>query len=364
MFNWKGKTLLGVAALACAYSAAMPAMALDLSGKTVTWIVPFREGGGTDRLTRILAPKLAENLPGNPTVLVLNQPGGGSVTSANAFHTEAANDGTTLIMASTSTLLPVLLGSSIAKYDPNEWVAIMGFARGATMYGIADQIGVSIARTDLTSDYQALNDASLRFGTETPIAAEMLDLVSMHLLDIDARVVFGLSSKDAEAAFLRGEMNLNSDNTGSYIKDWGDDPSVVPVWSYGVVSQDGSVLRDPDLPNVPSYPEFYEAVKGEAPDGLGYQLQRAIMNTKVMLSKSIMLPSGTSDEIRDVYLDAMRKVVEDPEVVAALPREVGSMPLNFGDETQRAIAAGTEMDPAVRDWANQFLQENYDASLD
>ena len=364
MIKHTRRMVLGLAAASLIVPTATFAQDFTLDGETVTWVVPFREGGGTDRLTRILATTLGENLPGNPNVIVLNQPGGGSVTAANAFHTNTPNDGTTLIMASTSTFLPVLLGADVASYDPNEWVAITGFARGATMYGISEQIGVAGDGADLIADHEGLMGSNLRFGLETPISAEMLDLVSLHLLDIEARVIFGLSSSDAEAAFLRGEMNLNTDNTRSYLGDWGEDPEVVPVWAYGVISEDGSLQRDPDLPDTPTFPEFYEAVTGEAPSGLGYDLQQALMNAKVMISKAIMLPPGTPDHIRDVYIEAMRVVTEDPDVVAALPREVGSMPLNFGEETQRAIAAGTSMDPAVRDWANAFLMENYDSSLD
>ena len=40
------------------------------------------------------------------------------------------------------------------------------------------------------------------------------------------------------------------------------------------------------------------------------------------------------------------------------------VPLNFGDDTQRALASGTEMDPKVRDWAANFLMERFDTSLD
>jgi hypothetical protein len=330
----------------------------------VTWIVPFSEGGGTDRLTRLLARSLAANLPGNPNVVVLNQPGGGSITAANAFHRNAPADGTTLIMASTSTFLPVLLEADVAEFDPNEWVAITGFARGALMYGIAEQLGVTGNGADPAADVAGLRASNLRFGLETPISAEMLDLVSLNLLDIDARVIFGLSSSDAEAAFLRGEMNLNTDSTFAYLGDWGDDPSVVALWTYGVINEDGSLSRDPDLPEVPTFPEFYETVTGEAPSGLGYELHMALMNAKVMISKAIMLPPGTPDNIRDVYITAMRAVIADPDVAAALPREVGSMPLTFGAATQRSIAGGTSMSPEVRAWANDFLSTNYDTTLD
>jgi hypothetical protein len=59
----------------------------------------------------------------------------------------------------------------------------------------------------------------------------------------------------------------------------------------------------------------------------------------------------------------MRKVTSDPEIIAALPREVGSMPLNFGDETQQAMATGTAIAPEVREWAAEFLMERFDTSL-
>ena len=351
-----------VAATAVAVSGFTPAMAFTLEGKTVTWIVGFSEGGGTDRLTRVLQSKLSEHLPGNPNVIVLNKPGGGSVIASNDFHKNAPADGTTLIMASTSGLLPVLLGSKVANYDPNEWVAVAGFARGATMYAISGELGVG--HNDMKADYEALKSANIRFGTETPLSAELLEFVSMEMLGVDARYVFGLSSKDAEAAFQRAEMNVNTDNTRSYLKDYGDDPKVNPVWSYGVVGADGKLVRDPDLPDTPTFPEFYEAVNGKAPEGVAYELQQSLMNAKVMLSKSVMLPRGTPDNIRQVYIDAMKKVTSEPDVVKALPREIGSMPLNFGDDTQRAMASGTAMSPEVRAWAAKFLKERFDTDLD
>jgi len=356
------KLLTGaVAAFAITVPGTVQAQDFTLEGQTVTWIVGFSAGGGTDRLTRVLQTKLSEHLPGNPNVIVLNKPGGGSVIASNDFQKNAPADGTMLIMASTSTLLPVLLGSDVAQYNPNELVAVTGFARGAAMYAISDELGLGY--TDMQADYEALQNANIRFGTETPLSAELLDFVSMEMLGVDARYVFGLSSKDAEAAFQRGEMNVNTDNTRSYLKDYGEDPKVNPVWSYGVSDENVNLQRDPDLPDVPTFPEFYEAVKGSAPEGTAYELQKSLMNAKVMLSKAVMLPKGTPDHIREVYIDALKAVTSEPDVVAALPREIGSMPLNFGDETQRAMASGTEMVPEVREWAARFLKERFDTDL-
>lgn len=360
----RNRLLTGAALAAIAVPSLGTAQDLTLAGETVTIIVPFAEGGGADRLARILLPGLSENLPGNPNIIVVNQPGGGGVTAANAFHGEEATDGTMLLMASTSTFLPKMLGAEIARFDPTEWTAVAGFPRGALVYGIKDQLGVEGGGTDLSADYAALKDADIRFGLSTPIAAEMLDLVALDLMDLEPRVIFGLDSSAAEAAFMRSELNMNTDNTLSFISNFQEDPNIVALWSYGVLAEDGSLQKDPNLPELPTFEEFYESATGSAPEGQGYELLRNLMNAKVMISKALMLPPGTSDEVRDMYVAAMREVVTNPDVRAVLDNELGQMPVNYGEETARAIASGTQMAPEVRDWANTFLMENYDTSLD
>ena len=113
MTHWTKSLALGALAAVSTVALTLPAQAVDFSGKTIEWIVPFREGGGTDRLTRILQPKLAALLPGNPTVLVLNQPGGGSIKASNKFHRSAPSDGTMLFTASTLALGAALQGNNL-----------------------------------------------------------------------------------------------------------------------------------------------------------------------------------------------------------------------------------------------------------
>ena len=78
--------LIAAAGLFVSLAGILPASAVDYSGKKITIIVPFKEGGGTDGLARLFAPYLQKELPGNPDVIVLNQPGGGGVTGSNKFQ--------------------------------------------------------------------------------------------------------------------------------------------------------------------------------------------------------------------------------------------------------------------------------------
>ena len=51
---------------------------VDFSNKNIDWIIPFKEGGGSDKWARFYAPLLSEALPGQPSVTVKNIPGAGS----------------------------------------------------------------------------------------------------------------------------------------------------------------------------------------------------------------------------------------------------------------------------------------------
>ena len=65
--------------------ASFSASAADFAGKTITLMVPFPTGGGVDLWARFNAPLLARHLPGKPSIVVKNSPGGGSTSGANLF---------------------------------------------------------------------------------------------------------------------------------------------------------------------------------------------------------------------------------------------------------------------------------------
>jgi len=63
-------------------------------GKTVRIVVGVGVGSGYDITARAIARHLGTHIPGNPTVIVQNQPGAGSVAMANAVYNNGPFDGT------------------------------------------------------------------------------------------------------------------------------------------------------------------------------------------------------------------------------------------------------------------------------
>jgi tripartite-type tricarboxylate transporter receptor subunit TctC len=95
-------------ALAAALNA-MPAVAQDFyRGKTVTILAGFSPGGGFDLNARVLARHIGRHIPGNPTVVVQNMAGAGSLTAVHYLDLSAAKDGTVLnISTSAISAIPV-----------------------------------------------------------------------------------------------------------------------------------------------------------------------------------------------------------------------------------------------------------------
>ena len=88
-------------AIAAAIAAAMPEAAQTegtpfYQGKQVTIVVGFTTGGTYDATARLFARHLGKHLPGNPSVIVRNMPGSGSLVATLNLYNAAPKDGTTL----------------------------------------------------------------------------------------------------------------------------------------------------------------------------------------------------------------------------------------------------------------------------
>lgn len=116
-----GKKSISLFAIVALFFGGAGVQAADFSGETVEWIIPFKEGGGSDKWARLYAPYLSEALPGKPNVVVKNVPGGGSTTGANQFSQRAKPDGLTILGTSGSTQFPFLLGDQRVQYDYADW---------------------------------------------------------------------------------------------------------------------------------------------------------------------------------------------------------------------------------------------------
>jgi len=118
------RPLTCVAALLLAASAAW-AQTVSFKGKTVTMIIGYPAGGGTDLVGRVVASVLGRYLPGEPAVIVQNVPGADGLTALNYFAQQANPDGLTLTMGSGSR--KITDDFTAVPYDEVEaWMTTLG----------------------------------------------------------------------------------------------------------------------------------------------------------------------------------------------------------------------------------------------
>ena len=107
---------------------------VSFEGRTVTLIIPFKEGGGTSRVFRFFQPYLTKYLPGNPVVQLQNIPGGGTIKGVNHFHNNQVADGTMLLATSSSVNLVQATGNKLAESDLSQYEPVLSLATTTHWY--------------------------------------------------------------------------------------------------------------------------------------------------------------------------------------------------------------------------------------
>lgn len=86
-------------------------------GKTIRFVVGFSAGGGFDTYTRLIARHFGKHVPGNPSTVVENKTGAGSLIAANFIYNSADPDGLTIGNWIGPLVLQHVMGRKAAKID-------------------------------------------------------------------------------------------------------------------------------------------------------------------------------------------------------------------------------------------------------
>lgn len=352
---------LGLAAsIAGSSIAEAAAQKVDFSGKRIEMIVPFPPGGGSDVYSRALAPFLEKHLPGNPTILIRNVPGGGSITGANQFQSRAKPDGTYVLVSSSSTVMNFVFQRAKFELELDKMQPVLLSPQGSVIYA-APSLGIKSAR-----EIAKLKGQALTFGGGGPTGAEMRMTTSLELLGLQAKYVWGIARGPVRLAFERGETNINYDTTPGYLKNAMQlvkAGKAVPLFALGVLDDKGNLVRDPNFPDLPSFAEVYEFMHGKKPSGPAYEAWKAILQMGVMANKALLLPAGTPKPIVDAWRAAVQKTLADPEFDKYAAAVVEGYPQFVGDAATPIMKSATTLSPEVWTWIKTFLKEKHDVTL-
>ena len=334
---------------------------VNFQGTTVEWIIPFSTGGGSDTWARFNAPFFSKYLPGNPNVIVVNEPGGGSTTGANMFASRARPDGMTFLGTSGSTQFPYLLGDPRVRYEYKDWEIAMVSPTGGVVY-TTPATGVKSAE-----EIGKLTGQKLVYASQGATSLDLVPMLAFDLLGFEVQHVFGFKGRgDGRLAFERGEVNIDYQTSSAYLTNvvpLVERGEAIPLFSYGILDEDGNPQRDPTFPDLPIVEEVYEMLHGKAPSGPDYEAYQAFNTAGFAAQKMMVLPKGTPADIVEAYREAVRKVVKDPEYLASKEAVLGT----YEQVTDRAALAlfkrGTTIAPEVRERVVEMLAQKYNVRI-
>lgn len=363
LLNTTRRGAIGLALGATAtFALAIPASAeVSFEGKTIEWIIPFSPGGGSDTWARFNAPLLSKYLPGSPTVVVVNEPGGGSTKGSNLFAARARPDGLTILGTSGSTQFPYLLGDPRVRYEYADWKIAMASPTGGVVY-TSPSTGVTGP-----DDIAKLADQKLVYASQGATSLDLVPLLGFKMMGLDVQHVFGFKGRgDGRLAFERGETNIDYQTSSSYIKNvlpLVEAGTAVPLFSWGALDEDGNLVRDPTFPDLPHFAEAYEIMTGTAPEGPDYEAYLAFFTAGFPAQKMVFLPEDTPQEIVDAYQAAVVAMKEDPDYLANKEAILGTYEQVTGKAAQALFEKGTTISPELRKQVVDMLSADYGVKL-
>jgi tripartite-type tricarboxylate transporter receptor subunit TctC len=205
--------------------------------------IGFSPGGGFDRGGRVVGRHINKYIPGHPTIVVQNMPGGGSLRVLNWIFAKAPKDGTAFGHFHPAAVREELLGGKGVLFKAREFTWIGSFNR---------ERAVTFVRAD--SGIKTIQDAMKRsvvIGATSPRSGGgSYPRIINNVLGTKFDVIVGYGSTgESTLAMERGEVQ----GIGSW--SWSQLKTRKKKWiknKFVNVLIHVSIAKHPDLPNVPT----------------------------------------------------------------------------------------------------------------
>lgn len=290
------------------------------AGRTVSMLVGSGPGGLTDTSARLIARFLERHIPGEPTVIVQNMPGGGGVTMANHVFRSVPRDGTVMGYSSPGMITAELLEPNRAKYQGNRLNWIGSAFRSTNTIAVLDTAG-AITLEDARTKEIFLGAS----GRGSPLF--QIPTLANALLGLRINIITGYEGGSAVVlAMERGEV----DGQAIALDFWAN---LRPAWL-----SNGSLIHllrigPPDPDRAPGVPHLRELVDTDRDRALV-----DLVEIGFTLGWPLFTPPGVPQERVVVLREAFARLVEDPEFArvaqTSLHIELDPIP---GDELTRYV---------------------------
>jgi tripartite-type tricarboxylate transporter receptor subunit TctC len=272
-------------------------------GKTIHFVVGAPAGGGYDTYTRAIARHIGKHIPGNPSMLIDNKDGAGSLIAANYVYNKAEPDGLTIGVWISGQIIRQALGDKSAKFDGRKFGWIGAPSKGAPTCAIMGFTGLK-TWDDVLHSKRSIRVGGVRAGTAYDDVPTILNNVAGTKFDVisgfagTAPVRLALQKREVEGACLGWESMSVSNRA---MLDAKGEDKLIPFITH-------KKLEDPEVKDLPL---FTEVIKGE--DNLAtYKTWAASYE----FQRPFSLPPNAPKERLEILRKGFAATLRDPEFLA------------------------------------------------
>ena len=281
--------------------------------KQIRVVVGFTTGGFYDRWARLLARYMPKYIPGNPTFIVQNMPGAGSVVAANYVYSVAKPDGLTIGFPSSGLYLDQIVGRAEVKFDLRKFAWIGSpVSEPMILYMRADSPYKSIA--DIKNSKEPPKCGSTGTVSTDFILARMLEDT---LPPLKINTVLGYpGGSEIDIAVEKGEVVCRGMTASPY---FGREPFL--SWqkrNFVRVLLYTGAKRDERIPDVPTIAEIFD--KEKVPEN-SRRVAQVILAAESFGRPIIGTPGIPADRVQ-LLRQAFDQSMKDPELLAETKKQL------------------------------------------
>lgn len=322
-------------------------------GKTLKLVVDFSAGGPTDIECRLYARYLQKYLKGDPTIVVMNRPGGAGTLAMNWIYDRAPRDGT-------------VMGCQTASGRYQEWYVGDPEAVGlrADMEEIipvmfTPVISVGVSKTKLPPGVAIKKPEDLkqagRFvvgGFRSDSSKDLKFRALFDLAGVDYKYVTGYQgSSGLLAAFMRDELDYVDGSTPFYLTRVKpisvDKGEAIPIWY-------GSDQKLPAISPGLTAAAFVERLSGKPPSGNLWKLYQIGASYR-----QILAPPEVPEEAVAAVREAFVAMGKDPKFLAEYAKVVGIEPTFVTDPKglEKELEPWKSAGPELKQFRLDYIDE-------
>jgi tripartite-type tricarboxylate transporter receptor subunit TctC len=310
------------------------------SGKTIRLVVGYAPGGGYDFYARTIARHMGKHIAGNPTFVVENMPGAGSLVSANHLYKIARPDGLTIGHFNGNLFQLQAMGQKEIDFNAARFEYVGAVARVEIACGLSKASGIDSADKWLASKVAPRMGATAP-GTGAYDTSRLLN----STLGFPLQLVLGYKSTgEMRVAVERGELH-------GVCTGW---ESLRSLWKNFIESGELVIVLQAlpkahmELPKVPLAINFAKTEEAR-------QLIQIGVHDVSAASRPFMLSPGTPKDRVQLLRKAFTATMSDPSFLADAERASLDIAPLTGEELEKTVHGLLKTSPTMLAKLKQIL---------